>query len=134
MENQNHIGPIYEFPESALDSVIKDAVERILAMPSCPRFGLRVAVDNALWESLVMRMYADPCISASLTEQFHLDVHARVSVHSTLHALRRTDIPISPAAELRLAMSVASFLSVGAEWVIGELRERGYGAGDRSAK
>lgn len=126
MEDQNHIGFMSEFAESALDAVVQDAVDRILAMQSCPKFGLRVAVDNALWESLVIGMYGDPCISAALTEQFHLDPSGRVSVHSTLHALRRTDIPISPAAELSLAMSVASFLSVGSGWVMGELRERGY--------
>lgn len=125
MQDDNHSDVLARSLPSALDSVILDAVERVQRMGQCPRWSLSVVVDSALWESLIYRLSMDLGVVAELTSRFHLDTTSRVSVIATLNALRRSEAIISPAVELSLAMSIASFLPHGSDWVKAELRERG---------
>lgn len=117
---------IVQSQETCLDSIVVEAADRVQAMGACPKWSLATAVDNALWEALIYRMAVDLAVTAELVNSFHLDLRSRFPVQATLHALRRSEVQISPVRELSVAMSVAAFLSQAAEWVLAELRERGF--------
>lgn len=110
---------------TSLGYVISEAADRVASLETCPTFGLSTLIDNAVWESLLYHMAADPLVAAELAAEYHFDPSVKVPISAVLQGLRRSEAMISPIQELSLAMSVASFLYQAREWVRAELRERG---------
>ena len=68
-------------------------------------------------------MAGDLAVPAELVDHFFLDLTIRCPVHATLHASRRFEVHISLGREFDIAKSVAEFLIVGPEWIMGEWGE-----------